>query len=473
MVLASHPSPRRYPSHVNYDDLIPPHLKRILADHEKLLEQIYGPSRRLFEEFQCQQRDVQRYYDSACVDMSAVKLALAVPDSLLGSSTRQNELLSRTLGSSPLDGALTSVAQLSGIDSLAHSKLPDFRRMALEAATLTGDLERPYLQEMQRKFDEIARQAKAMNVFPDSLALESLGAQLSGVAAIEKLATWALPDMTRIATTSVLDAVLLPLSLRTQFVEDTFKQLLSVERDSLRSIALTTALRHSTIERDAYADAISRYPSPHEDVILEADYDLNLPDEGRGELLRRAEDADATDASVTADTNAHRIAMLSAVLVGLVVDINTAAKVSGKQDVFSPTSRGYSSIVVLNTTIARDPAALGRVINALFFLIYEGAGDDKLRFHVDGGGPLRTEECEPIWQLKHLRLNEDHDIDHGSPKDRSQKWLTLGKDLRAMGLERIPQTPVEFEELQHRVYEGIIGVLRLTLSRFQLPSAES
>ena len=457
---------------MDYDDLTSPVLRNLLADHEKLKEQVYGPSRRLVEEFQRQQRDIQKYYGFAFADMGAVKDALAAQNQLREAAARQTEVFSRVLESSPLTEVLTPGAwRVFEKENVGRSVLPEFERMAADAAALTRSLEFPYLQEMQQQFDELAAKAMSLRTFPESAALKTFETQLAGVAAIEKITAWALPDITRISDTSVLAEALLPIRVRTQFVEETVKQLLAAERDSSLSVALMTAVRHATIERDAYADAMSRYPSPNEDAHVEVDLDrdLNIPREGRAELIRRAGEADSTDAGITADTNAHRAAMLSIVLVDLIVNINTAAKVSGKQDVFSPTSRGYSSVVVLSTTIARDPQALGRVINALFFLVYEGAGDDKLRFQEEGGGPLKSEECEPIWQLKHLRLNEDHDIDHGSKNDRLKKWRSLGKDLRAMGLERLPQTPAEFEELQLRIYEGVIAVLRLALSRFQLP----
>lgn len=449
-------------------------MRKLLADHEKLMEQIYGPTRRLMEDLERQQRDLRRYYDSAAVDLRGASLTLDAATALSGALTGQNEFPSLTLSDLPTDQAVkTLTASLTSAGAL--SPLPELTRMTLEAGALTRDLEEPYLKEMRRGFDEIAAQTKILHGVPQESALKYIEAQLSGVAAIEKVVAWALPDATRLVDTSLLDAVLLPIRTRTRFIEETITQLFGSATDSSVSVALTAALRHSIVERDAYADTISRYPLPREINDDEADAEievhLNLPDEGRAELIERAGEADSTVASASGDTNAHRISMLGIVLLGLIADINKAAALSQRQEVFAPTTRLYTSIPILITTIARDSSTLGHVINALYFLIYEGAGAERLRFQEQGGGPLREEECEPIWWLKHLRLIEDHDIDHGPERERLRKWRLIAEDMGAMGLERIPQTPVEFERLQLRLYEGIASVLRLALSRFSLASA--
>lgn len=449
-------------------------MRNLLADQEKLMEQIYGPTRRFMEDLERQQRDLQRYFDSAAVDLRGADLILDTATALSGSLTGRNELPSLTLSSLPADESL-KILTASLTSAGTFTPLPELTRMTLEAGALTRDLELPYLEEMRRGFDELAAQTKILHGLPPESALKLIDAQISGVAAVEKVAAWALPDAIRLADTSLLDAVLLPISTRTRFIEETITQFLGSETNSAVSVALTAALRQSAVQRDAYADAITRYPRPPGNAGDETEkdfvFDPNQPDQGRAELLIRARDANASRARLSAPSNAHRAAMLSTVLVNLVVDVNTAAKLSGKDEVFSPTSRGYRAIPVLNTTIARDSVTLGRIVNALYFLIYESAGANTLRFLADGGGPLKNEECEPIWWLKRLRNSEDHDLDHGPKRDRAGKWHSLARDLRSMGFERIPQTPIEFERLQIRLYEGIVSVLRLALSRFELPPA--
>ena len=140
-----------------------------------------------------------------------------------------------------------------------------------------------------------------------------------------------------------------------------------------------------------------------------------------------------------------------------------------RKEIFHPTTRGYESIALLSSTLATDAVTFCRVTNALYFLLYEGAGSATLRLLTEHGGPLTKDECTALWQLKTLRRNEDHDVDHGPQPEQAKKWHALGKCLRALGLERIPQNSEDYATLQLSLYENLDLMLSLALSRLALP----
>lgn len=99
----------------------------------------------------------------------------------------------------------------------------------------------------------------------------------------------------------------------------------------------------------------------------------------------------------------------------LLITCNRAKKINGKDAIFKYTDKFVEAIVTLSRINSGDEHSLGDLIDALYLLVYEGAGKDKLRFLCDFGGPLKSQDCEFVWHLKHLRNKWlRHDIEHGN-----------------------------------------------------------
>lgn len=183
---------------------------------------------------------------------------------------------------------------------------------------------------------------------------------------------------------------------------------------------------------------------------------LVLPFVLREELVAARQDLPSLDADDLAPhSRAHDVATRENRILKAIVDVNTANKLAGKQETFTPTTRLIIAIRNLVFLVVRDATTCGEFLDTLYFLLYEAAGKDHLRYHDSEGGPLTDDGCEIIWIIKHLRAYFRHDPDHGKPNDIRRKWRDLSDDLRSLGFDRMPTTEPEFRLLQERLVEEV------------------
>ena len=132
----------------------------------------------------------------------------------------------------------------------------------------------------------------------------------------------------------------------------------------------------------------------------------------------------------------------------LLITCNRAKKIDGKDAIFKYTDKFVEAIVTLSRINSGDEHSLGDLVDALYLLVYEGAGKDKLRFLCDFGGPLKSQDCEFVWHLKHLRNKWlRHDIEHGNEKSIKRSWKELKEALDFFGLAELPTDIEEFKYL--------------------------
>ena len=400
-------------------DFLTPEIRALLASHRELQERLLGPIQRIIEDIRRQNDDLIRPF---------------APLLTILEDTRHHHDLTRFVSSPAIDEAM--------------------RRSEI-----------PVLEELRRS---IASPGLATGALSGDVA-SRLAEELSGLPAIARVTSWyTLPPFGGLDP-ATLHALLVPLDLHASFAADTFVRL-EAEASATRRAALSTALRHSAIERDLYADALMRLPPPTDPVTAE-DLTYSVGPAGREELLARADALPAVDASLEGSTAAHDMALLGGEILRLIGLVNAAARAAGRPEIFPPTSRLYAECPVVCLTFARTVADVARVVNALFLLLYEGGGAKSLRLLTPNGGPLEPEQCDAIWWLKELRRIEFHDLDHGDPAESRRKWRKYGEALSAMGLEHMPSTPEEFARLQRLLYEGLVAVLRRALAALPLPSA--
>ncbi|MCL4807090.1 MAG: hypothetical protein KJ062_04755 [Thermoanaerobaculia bacterium] len=400
-------------------DFLAPEIRALLASHRELQERLLGPTQRIIEDFRRQNDDLIRPF---------------APLLSILEDTRHHYDLTRFVSSPAIDEAM--------------------RRTEI-----------PVLEELRRS---LAFPALATGALSGDVA-HRLAEELSGLPAIARVTSWyTLPPLGGLDPVT-LHALLVPLELHASFAADTFVRL-EAEASDTRRAALATALRHSAIERDLYADVLVSLPPPLDPVTAE-DLTYSIGPDGREELLARADSLSVADASIAASTTAHDVALLGGELLQLLGLINAAARAAGRPEIFPPTSRLYAECPVVCLTIARTVADVARIVNALFLLLYEGGGSGSLRLLTPNGGPLEPEQCDAIWWLKELRRIEFHDLDHGDPTESRRKWRQYGETLSAIGLQHMPSTPEEFAFLQRRLYEGLVAVLRRALAALPLPSA--
>lgn len=197
---------------------------------------------------------------------------------------------------------------------------------------------------------------------------------------------------------------------------------------------------------------------------------LNAPFVQQNELLdcefviNENDTVELTNASSTAQTQQKARRVLELVLL-----CNDAGKTSQlRTDIFKPTNRVLSVYYDLPWISATDKSRFGDLVDCLYFLFYEGAGKDKLRFLEEHGGPLTQADCDFIWCIKHLRNKWiRHDADHGNTKDIQKSWAELAQKFQWLGLANYP-TNADFQHIHYKLLglaeEFLLCILnRLTL----------
>jgi hypothetical protein len=149
-----------------------------------------------------------------------------------------------------------------------------------------------------------------------------------------------------------------------------------------------------------------------------------------------------------------RICELGGVLIFLVTRINQRSHLAGKQ-IFRVTTRCLSASSLIPSFVTGSEAAFGEVIDALYFLLYEGAGGTKNRLT----DIVSDEILAPLWRLKHLRLHYRHDIEHGDDRDIKKKYENIAAAFRALCGRDLPSRPGEWTVAQVALYAQLVAML--------------
>lgn len=154
----------------------------------------------------------------------------------------------------------------------------------------------------------------------------------------------------------------------------------------------------------------------------------------------------------------------------LVPECNTIAEVGGLEQIFSYTSTLVESLQALPFSVATDRDSLARVVDALYFVLYEGAGSTSLRYLAEG--LLTREECTVVWRLKHLRNKWlRHDPERGDPGDVRRNRTALREALSGLGLHTTPRRRDDYVLLHRSLMNGAIDMLELLSDRLASTSS--
>lgn len=160
-------------------------------------------------------------------------------------------------------------------------------------------------------------------------------------------------------------------------------------------------------------------------------------------------------------------------VLGLIVLSNKAGKMSENgEEFFKPTTCMMTVFADLPWISATDKWSMADVIDCLYFIFYEGAGKDKLRFIDEYGGPLTTNDCDLIFCIKHLRNKWGrHDIDHGSDNDIRKSWAVLSKQFQWLGLTSYPMNIQHYQLIHYKLLELAESFLLCMLNKLELKKA--
>jgi hypothetical protein len=157
-------------------------------------------------------------------------------------------------------------------------------------------------------------------------------------------------------------------------------------------------------------------------------------------------------------------------VLALVTQCNEAGKTSTCGiEFFKPTTRLMIAFNELPWIFPTNQSLFGNVIDCFYFIFYEGAGRDKLRFLNTYGGPLTEADCEFIWCIKHLRNKWiRHDADHGDIGDIRKSWADLAAMFRWLGLTEFPTDVRHYQYLYHQLIVQAENFLKRILDNLKL-----
>lgn len=148
----------------------------------------------------------------------------------------------------------------------------------------------------------------------------------------------------------------------------------------------------------------------------------------------------------------------------LITDCNRERELRHQDSIFIPTTTFLEALNELPFLAVVDKSSLGDFIDYLYFLLYEGAGQDHLRYL--NWGLVTDAECRVIWSIKSFRnVLTRHDPDHGKPGDIRRKRTNLLETLEWIGLSHLPRSRDDFMLIQSTLLSRVYAFLQLILTR--------
>ena len=159
-----------------------------------------------------------------------------------------------------------------------------------------------------------------------------------------------------------------------------------------------------------------------------------------------------------------------------VLTINRLRLDTGNERIFGLSETVVGGMLNLSTAVCSTQEQLGRIIDVLYFVFYEnlkhikiliGGGDE-----AKGDQMVRKEHVyQCIFDVKTLRSDLRHDLDHGKPNEVKKKLKSVGDCYKEYCGAR-PLKPKDFKKLQERVYDKVIE-LENTLIQLMVSESET
>ena len=147
-------------------------------------------------------------------------------------------------------------------------------------------------------------------------------------------------------------------------------------------------------------------------------------------------------------------------MLQLIPEVNCAAKLLGHEDIFKPTSRMLEAFTDLFGLVPTNKIEFGKFIDCLYWLFFEAAGADNLRYLSNNGGPLTESDCDLIWAIKTFRNKwYRHDPDHGNVTGVRKSYRSLSEALKRFGFAQIPCNANQYRRFHRALVRELIAFL--------------
>ncbi len=143
-----------------------------------------------------------------------------------------------------------------------------------------------------------------------------------------------------------------------------------------------------------------------------------------------------------------------------VLTINKLRLDAGEDRIFGLSENVVGGMLALSTSVCNTEEQLGRIIDILYFVFYENLKHIKILIgHGDenkGDQMVRREDIyQCIFDVKTIRSDLRHDLDHGKPNEVKKKLKSVGDCYKKYCGTR-PLKPKDFKSLQEHIYDKII-----------------
>jgi hypothetical protein len=256
----------------------------------------------------------------------------------------------------------------------------------------------------------------------------------------------------------------------TGFVKETLNRIENGVSDQMAS-RLRGSINLASVQLLDFARNFPELGGEIEEEVEGSSSFLEVPFIQQAELLVSAEFKNEDDIeNLILSSQTAQTLELSHEVLDLVVICNEAGKNSTlRTDIFKPTNRILWAYSQMPRHLSRNMHDIGLFVDWLFWIFYEGAGKDNLRFQKKCGGPLDDQECDFIWLIKNLRNKWiRHDPDHGSEKEIEKKWGSVADTFLKLGLTQYPHKPQHFEALQRSLLENAKNFLETLSGKLEL-----
>jgi len=254
------------------------------------------------------------------------------------------------------------------------------------------------------------------------------------------------------------DRLLQPYNYYSEFARETYERL-EESVDDVENVALSASLVLADEEVSDAADfLVETIEEPSEEQQLgEEPPKLNLLELQRADLIVIGDiRADSSYDDLILLSPSARIAQMARSINQAVIDCNHIARVAGLGEIFKPTTAAMEAHNTLPWVIAQDKITFGSIVDCLYIMLYEAAGNKNLRFTPY----VEDKDCTVIWTLKHLRNKWlRHDADHGSDGEIRKSRQQLKEALESLRAATMPMTGDQYRQLQQELLSQTLAFL--------------
>lgn len=130
--------------------------------------------------------------------------------------------------------------------------------------------------------------------------------------------------------------------------------------------------------------------------------------------------------------------------------INDLYMSDGKEPMFKTTNKSLMATNHLSADFAIDSDTFGSIVDSLYILIYEGSGDAK-RVR----GILSDEECATLWNIKSLRTDFRHDIEHGEKSKYLKKKCEIAETYQQICGKKKPLKQKDWVNSHYNLFSRV------------------